>query len=427
MTKIAAVLGITSLIIYTAAAFFILLDITARRMSRQAVFFLFAFAAILAGNLLIYLLWDIRIYVMLFPLIAHFPLLFIFSGFTKYRGFKLIFIFLTVMICASPVLLLSNTISSFFHFKTFSGPISKLLLSVLLLFVLGRYFKPYFKFMLDHCDTGWVLFSTIPLLAVVATYVNGQYSFLYDIESWNETVMWRYFISAMTFLSYVLILNYFKQTREKMEAKATLELLQTQLDGTVRYIGSLKSSQQQADIYFHDLRHHFRLISGYALGKDCKSINDYISRMEKSIEAAALLAFCKNDALNLILSAFQSKAEAEGIALRINMKMADQTPIPDIDLCAIFSNALENAIKAVGDITDGPKEVSLFYHTRNDQLFLEIKNPYEGIIEFENGFPKAPDHREGIGTKSIALIVEKHGGLYRFETENGLFILNVIL
>lgn len=427
MIKTATVLGILSLIIYTAAASFILLDITIGRMSKKAVFSLFAFAAILAGNLLIYLIWDIRIYAMLFPVILHFPLFFIFSGFTKYKGFKLIFIFLTIMVWSSPVMLLSNTISSFFYFKPFSGPISKLLLSVPLLFILGRYFKPYFKFMLDRCDTGWVLFSTIPLLAVIASYINGQYRFVYDIEAWNETAVWRYSISAMAFLSYVLILNYFKQTREKMEAKATLELLQTQLDGTVRYISSLKSSQQQAEIYFHDLRHHFRLISGYALGKDCKSINDYISRMEKSIEAAAPLTFCKNDALNLILSAFQSKAEAEGISLRINMKMADWSIIPDIDLCAIFSNALENAVKATGDITGCSKEVSLSCHTRNDQLFLEIKNPYEGIIEFENGCPKAPDHREGIGTKSIALIVEKHGGLYRFETENGMFILNVIL
>jgi len=281
--------------------------------------------------------------------------------------------------------------------------------------------------MLDNCDTGWVLFSAIPLLAVIATYVNGQYSYVYDVESWNETMIWRYSISAMTLLSYVLVLNYFKQTREKMEAKATLELLQTQLDGTVRYISSLKSSQQQAEIYFHDLRHHFRLISGYALSKDCKSINDYISRMEKNIEAAAPMTFCKNDTLNLILSAFQSKAEAESISLRINMKMADWSAIPDIDLCAIFSNALENAIKATRNITDCPREVSLSCHTKNDQLFLEIKNPYKGSIEFENGFPKASDHREGIGTKSIALIVEKHGGLYRFEAENGMFILNVIL
>lgn len=42
-----------------------------------------------------------------------------------------------------------------------------------------------------HCDTGWVLFSTIPLLAVITTYVNGQYSFVYDVGSWNESVMWQ--------------------------------------------------------------------------------------------------------------------------------------------------------------------------------------------------------------------------------------------
>lgn len=429
MIKIATSLGITCLIVYTAAVFFILLDVTVKHISKSkhAAFFLFALITVLAGNLLIYLVWDISNYTALFPLTVHLPLLFIFCGFTKYRGFKLIFILLTVMVWSSPIMLISNTISAFFHFKPFYGAIAKLLLLVPLLFILNRYFKPYFKFMLDHCDTGWKLFSAVPLLAVIATYINGQYRFVYDINSWNETAVWRYFISAMSFLSYILILNYFKQTREKMEAKGTLELLQTQLDGTLLYINSLKNSQQQADIYFHDLRHHFRLIFGYASAKDCKAITDYISRMEKSIEAVSPLLFCKNDALNLILSAFQSKAEKEGISLHININMADKSPIPDIELCAIFSNGLENAIKATRDITGRPKEIFLSCHTRNDQLFLEIKNPYEGIIEFENGCPKASDHREGIGTKSIVLIVEKHGGLYRFETKNGMFILNVIL
>jgi two-component system sensor histidine kinase AgrC len=429
MTKIATSLGITSIIVYTAAVFFILLDVTVKHIwkSKRAVFFIFALIAVLAGNLLIYLERDISIYSELFPLTVHLPMFLLFWGFTKYRKFKLIFILLTAMVWTSPIMLISNTISAFFDFKPFYGAIAKLLLLVPLLFILNRYFKPYFKFMLDHCDTGWKLFSAVPLLAVIATYINGQYRFVYDIDSWNETAVWRYFISAMSFLSYILILNYFKQTREKMEAEGTLELLQTQLDGTLLYINTLKSSQQQADIYLHDLRHHFRLIFGYASAKDYKAITDYINRMEKSIEAVSPLHFCKNDALNLILSAFQSEAEKEGISLHISINMADQPPIPDIELCAIFSNGLENAIKATRDITGCPKEVFLSCHTRNEQLFLEIKNPYEGIIEFENGCPKASEHRRGIGTKSIALIVEEHGGLYRFETQNGMFILNVIL
>lgn len=427
MDKVAYSIAITVLIIYNAAAFLILLDIPVRQYVRRKIFFLLSFMVVLAVSLLIHYAWGIEIYTMLFPLVVQLPFLAIFSGFTKYRGFKLIFIFLTVLVWSSPLMLLSSTVAALFHFKLFSGTIAKLILFIPLLFLLGHYFKPNFKFMLDECDTGWVLFSAIPLLAVIATYINGQYRFSYDPNAWNETAVWRYFISSMAFLSYILILNNFKQTREKLEAKAALELLQIQLDGTLRHIGSLKNFQQQADVYLHDLRHHFRLIAGYALKKDFEAITDYIGKMEKSIDVAAPLAFCKNDALNLILSAFQAKAETEKISLNINMNLSDPPPVHDIDLCAIFSNGLENAIKATGNITDRPREIYLTCHTKNHQLFLEIRNPYEGIINFENSFPKAPDEVGGIGTKSIALIVEKHGGLYRFETREGMFILNVIL
>jgi hypothetical protein len=36
-----------------------------------------------------------------------------------------------------------------------------------------------------------------------AAYTNGQYRFSYDPDAWNETAMWRYFISGMAFLSYI--------------------------------------------------------------------------------------------------------------------------------------------------------------------------------------------------------------------------------
>jgi nitrogen-specific signal transduction histidine kinase len=64
---------------------------------------------------------------------------------------------------------------------------------------------------------------------------------------------------------------------------------------------------------------------------------------------------------------------------------------------------------------------------RQRNLLLSIQNPYVGDIAFVNGLPTATRPGHGLGTRSIASIVNQHGGLVHFSANNGVFLLRATL
>ena len=91
-----------------------------------------------------------------------------------------------------------------------------------------------------------------------------------------------------------------------------------------------------------------------------------------------------------------------------------------------MSNALENAIKACEAIPDrNNRFVSLRVYSKNTKLCIDIRNSFQEEPVFDHGkqgLPVSTEQGHGFGVKSMAHIVEKHGGVFQFSVEDGWFI-----
>lgn len=69
------------------------------------------------------------------------------------------------------------------------------------------------------------------------------------------------------------------------------------------------------------------------------------------------------------------------------------------------------------------------FTTETDEacLRIEVRNSVAITIKFEEGLPITTKKDGGTGAKSIARIVEKNGGMFRFKQENNTFITQLIL
>jgi sensor histidine kinase regulating citrate/malate metabolism len=179
-------------------------------------------------------------------------------------------------------------------------------------------------------------------------------------------------------------------------------------------------------MYEHDLRHHLQHINTMSNRGDMDGIRLYIAGIEKGIANISPQNFCMNETVNLILSAFQARAEKSGIYLEIYADIPAVIRVPDGDLCVIISNALENAIHAASAVISQRRMIRFTSHTRNDQLLIEITNPCEKDVQFQDGLPVSKEG-DGIGVKSIQLAVTSLGGLVKFELENQQFSIKLIL
>jgi hypothetical protein len=114
-----------------------------------------------------------------------------------------------------------------------------------------------------------------------------MYRFTYDVASFRDTFLWQYTLSALCFLTYILIVRYSQEIKVHLEALGNDELLRAQMQGALQYAQSLKKSQLQADLYEHDLRHHLQLISTMSMREDTEGIRQYIAGIEQGIAAVS--------------------------------------------------------------------------------------------------------------------------------------------
>lgn len=61
-------------------------------------------------------------------------------------------------------------------------------------------------------------------------------------------------------------------------------------------------------------------------------------------------SYCKNYAINAILSFYAEQAEKNGITMQVSIQMDDPPVIPETEFCVLIGNLLENAVDACAGI-----------------------------------------------------------------------------
>ena len=184
-----------------------------------------------------------------------------------------------------------------------------------------------------------------------------------------------------------------------------------------------------ASQYRHDMRHHLQYVSACIKNGQEDQALSYITGICQEIDAQKVERYCENEAANLILSAFAGRAKKEGIQMKVNGSLPSFIMVSDSDLCVLLSNALENALHACQSITAATKTrvIDVQFYNKNDHLFLQVENPCEKEVLFENGIPVSHEPGHGIGVQSICAIVERYDGMCSFLMQDDHFILRLSL
>ena len=158
---------------------------------------------------------------------------------------------------------------------------------------------------------------------------------------------------------------------------------------------------------------------------------EYIGQTQKAIDGIVPTHYCENTTINLVLSAFATKAEQSGVAMEVEAEVAENLPFPDTEICTILANGLENAIKAASGAgigpESGPPSVRIKCHIHKNNLLILIENTFSGQSEIKKGLPYTNKEGHGFGVKSIKLLVDRHKGYYSFSAKEGLFTLKIVL
>jgi hypothetical protein len=178
---------------------------------------------------------------------------------------------------------------------------------------------------------------------------------------------------------------------------------------------------------YHDLKHQITFLRQES---DRNKRNNILDTMESEIMNYEAQNKTGNAVLDTILTSKTIYCQNKGITFTC---VADGSLLGFLevnDLCALFGNALDNAIESVEHIADASSRlIHLSVSRSRGMLSVRVENYFDGEIEFEDELPKTTKGNpnfHGYGLKSIRHITQQYGGLFHAGTKENWFVLGLL-
>jgi two-component system, LytTR family, sensor histidine kinase AgrC len=364
-------------------------------------------------------IWGMDMTIKIYPLLSHLPVaVFIVLYLKRPWLISLTSMFVSFLCCQPPRWI--GTVAGVAFDSASINHIGYIAAAFLLYYFLQKYVAKSVQHLMERSVKSCLLFGAMPAFYYLFDYTATVYTdFMYS--GTRAAVQFMPFVTSVFYFVFVLL--YYAETQKQANIQRERDMLDMQFRQAQTEFASLRQMQQNAAAYRHDMRHHLALLQRLASKEHIEEIKEYLRTAQSDIDAITPIRFCENETVNLILSAFAAKAKQSGILLTIDARLPDSLTLSDTELCSLLSNALENAIQASENITDSNKRIiRLRVYSKNTKLCIDIRNCYQIEPIFHQGLPVSKEQGHGFGTKSMAHIVEKHGGVFWFSVKDGWFI-----
>lgn len=262
-------------------------------------------------------------------------------------------------------------------------------------------------------------------LAVITLLVVSVLSSVRDTfaaESWVLMIVSRLFsVFCCVFLLYLRsgIIERSQMAWEREEMQRLYTLQQEQYEQS-------KENIELINIKCHDLKRRvaqWERQGGRVPTEEIREVRDMIGIYDSAIKTG-------NEALDVLLSERSLYCEQHGIRLTCMVDGSQLSFMSVGDICALFGNALENAIEAVSKLENQDERIISFQARQSrGMLVVRVDNYFTGQLTFDKDLPKTTKDDSGyhgFGMKSIRLVTEKYGGELTV-TADDMFHLTVLL
>ena len=333
--------------------------------------------------------------------------------------------------------------ASFIFMNVFNVPLSLLLkptayrflLMVLVkLIQLVAIFLLYFRIQSrDSINTlpGWLLFI-IPLLSIALMFLllSGE------AVLWGDSAtQWAFTLASLVILSLnILSFGIFSlmayQNRELMLQR--LKLKQMEMQSV--FHDELKEVYREQRKFRHDIKNHLQVMVGLIANKQYEALTTYLKEISAAQESSETIVQSGNPIVDTVLNSKILLASRRDIEIKVEEAVYPPgMKLDGMDLTALLSNLIDNAIEAVERIATEQKvkAISVTVGPRKSYLMIRIINPTDGNVKFDEhtnrwvSAKNSPGH--GLGLSIVGDIVEKYDGLLQLNHQNGIFTAQVLL
>ena len=301
-----------------------------------------------------------------------------------------------------------------------------IIISKIFLFIVLILFK-YFKLSLEFKPKDMVLIGLPILSNIVSLLLIFGYNLKNNSVSDDNMVVIVLAISLILSSSIVILIVIGKIVQDD-KLKLEYELINERIKTNYKSYENINEIHDKLKYVYHDLKNHMICIKNYDTKEEMIS---YINNLEFQISDFDNLKNTGNKTLDIILGEKIYLCKKYNIEFEDNINISKLKFIQNIDICAIFANALDNAIEACMNIdNEMEKRIEVKATYINGFAIIKFINTKVNDIKFiDNRIQTSKDDNKihGIGLASIKYIVSKYDGEAIANYSDNEFILKIMI
>ncbi len=207
-----------------------------------------------------------------------------------------------------------------------------------------------------------------------------------------------------------------------------------QNDLLARQVHEVENLYSQIRGMRHDLRNHAQTMLAYLGLNQLDELRKYLQELSRIFEQVDDVLRTGNVMADAILNSKLSLAESKGIKVSAKAIVPAASAIPDVSLCTILGNLLDNAMEACLRIPDSREGfIRVYIAPMKGQLYVHVANAAPGLAKRENGryVSSKPGRgalaRHGFGLSQIDRAAKLCGGYVNRQQEENVFATEVML
>lgn len=230
---------------------------------------------------------------------------------------------------------------------------------------------------------------------------------------------WLLFLLLFFFIGIGMIV--YDMVRKSREQKQLVDMNLEAMEK--RYLNLLEEQKEKA-AFLHDIKNHVMTVQGLLENEEEKTALKYIRQMAGELSQGENRVWSNHAILDLILNEKRKEAHSRQIQMDIECEDMSDLTLRPVDICALCSNILDNAIEANMKQETEKRWIRFVCKRQNAMVIFFVSNPADRRIDRRDGIPettKSDKGKHGLGLYSVRKILDRSDGHMDFYTEGGVF------
>jgi two-component system, LytTR family, sensor histidine kinase AgrC len=199
----------------------------------------------------------------------------------------------------------------------------------------------------------------------------------------------------------ILLLKTMMDTAKKAELERKVQVMEYAKDLQLMEYDVLQEKERAVARLAHDYKNQLAVGLTLLEQKEYDRLAEQLRGLSNSLTTTKEVHFCRNRVVNAVLANKAALCRREDIDLRAELDVPEDTTLSDGELCSVFANLLDNAIKGVLPLLPEKRHITVKAGLDGCNLVVKTENPYD---------PTRYRKGKGLGQGIVRDIASSHDG-----------------